>query len=812
MQRIVWIPVARLLLPMCVLLPTSLLVPTRLFADRPNVVVILADDLGWGDPQCYNAESKIPTPAIDRLAREGMKFVDAHTPSAVCTPTRYGLLTGRYCWRTRLKSSVLDGFSPPLIEPQRLTIASFLKHHGYATACVGKWHLGMQWTRIDGSRETDDRGSNGFRGGENIDFDKPISGGPLAVGFDHFFGIAASLDMPPYAWIVDDRCSPTPTSSVPTAKDTIFLNQTGGVADPDFRLDGVLPRLKQHANDWIRSHHRAHPDQPFFLYLPLNSPHLPVAPSAAFQGKSKAGIYGDFVVETDDCVGSVLETLAEIGQDQNTLVIFTSDNGGLWHAWDPVERDDLDHYKPTPRAQYTRQFGHQSNSYLRGTKADIWEGGHRVPLLIRLPNRVVAGKTCDQVVEINDLFATVAGIVGIPLPAGAGEDSRDLTPLLEGQNGPIREFAIHHSIRGEFAIRMGDWKYIPSRGSAGFSTPRKIQPRPGHPAGQLYDLGASTSETQNVWNENPNVVARMSIALGDVVQPLDRQRIRFTSTADGTEQEAVLILPEFAESDARPVPMVVSLHSWSGDLDQRNVLERLVHDKGWIYLFPNFRGVNRTPAACGSGLAQQDVLDAVDWVVEHHHADKSRVYLTGSSGGGHMTMMMAARAPERWKAASAWVGISDLAAWHRRHQGSKYGDMMEACCGGAPGDSPEVDSQYAARSPLTYLSSAVQVPLDIAAGIHDGHEGSVPVRHSIDAFNEIAKANGDVTVAETEIEQLSRRNGRLKSPQPGDVGFDPSFGREHYLRRQSGNSRLTIFEGGHEGIGEAVMAWFESHR
>ncbi len=793
------------------LLGLLLVVPVIASADRVNVVIVLADDLGWGDPQCYNANSKIPTPGIDRLAREGMRFTDAHTPSAVCTPTRYGLLTGRYCWRSRLKSGVLDGFSPPLIEPRRVTIASLLKQQGYATACIGKWHLGMQWTRKDGSLETEDRGEKGFRPGDDIDFSKSHSGGPLSVGFDHFFGIAASLDMPPYCWIIDDRCSQIPTSSVPTAKDTIFLNQTGGVAGPDFTLDGVLPRLEQHATDWIRKQHRARPDQPFFLYLPLNSPHLPVAPSESFKGKSGAGDYGDFVVETDHCVSSVLDTLAEIGQDTNTLVLFTSDNGGLWHCWDPVEADDVAHYKPTPRGKYTRQFDHQSNAHLRGTKADIWEGGHRVPFLVRWPQQVPAGKVCDQLVELNDALATIASAVGIPLPASAAEDSRDLMPLLQGGQEPVRDFAIHHSLRGEFAIRKGQWKLIASRGSGGFSTPRSLTPPAGKPAGQLYDLSADPSETHNLWGTKPDMVNQLSIALGDVVDPLPRRLIRFTSTADGSEQDAILILPESAGSSNKPIPIVVSLHSWSADMNQRNALERLVHERGWIYLFPNFRGVNQTPQACGSLLAQQDILDAVDWVSDHHNVDSSRVYLTGSSGGGHMTLLMAARYPKRWRAASAWVGISDLAAWHQRHQGTKYGDMLEKCAEGAPGDSPEVDVQYAARSPLTYLASAKQVAIDIAAGVHDGHTGSVPIRHSIEGFNEIAKSNGNVPVSEQEIQQISRQDGRLESPGVGDTGFDPSFGRDYYLRRRAGSARLTIFEGGHEGIAPAAMAWFEDH-
>ncbi|MFK8110657.1 MAG: sulfatase-like hydrolase/transferase [Rubripirellula sp.] len=778
-------------------------------AEQPNIVIILADDLGWGDPQCYNADSKIATPNMNRLAAEGIKFTAAHTPSSVCTPTRYGLLTGRYCWRSRLKSSVLDGFSPPLIESSRVTIASFLKQQGYSTACIGKWHLGMQWTRRDGAPESDDRAAKGFRSGDTIDFSKPITGGPLAVGFDHFFGISASLDMPPYCWIKDDRCWPPPTTVVPTARDTIFLNQTGGAADPAFQIDEVLPELKDHAVSWLKSQRGS--SKPFFLYLPLNSPHLPVAPSEPFRGKSGAGDYGDFVMETDDCVGAVLSALSEIEQDENTLVLFTSDNGGLWHQWDPSEADDVQSYRPTPRGKYTKQFGHQSNARLRGTKADIWEGGHRVPFMVRWPGKVAAGQTCDQVIELNDVLATIAHVTQTPLPEGAGQDSRDFHRLLEGSKKPVRRFAIHHSLRGEFAIRQGNWKLIRNRGSGGFSLPRKLVAKEREPRGQLYDLAQDPSETQNRWNENPQLVDRMTIALGDVVDPLPREKVQFISTADQSLQEAILIQPDSATEQKTLVPMVVSLHSWSADLNQRNVLEQLVHERGWIYLFPNFRGVNQTPAACGSALAQQDILDAVDWAIEHRGADPDCVFLTGTSGGGHMTMMMSARNPKRWRAASAWVGISDLASWYEKHQGSKYGNMLESVCGGTPTSSPKSAAEYKLRSPLGYLAAAGNVALDLSAGVHDGHTGSVPVRHSIDAFNEIAKANHTATVSQSEIEQLMRPNGRLEAPISGDEGFDRSFGRDYYMRRTSDKARLTIFEGGHEGIGTATMRWFEKH-
>ena len=304
-----------------------------------------------------------------------------------------------------------------------------------------------------------------------------------------------------------------------------------------------------------------------------------------------------------------------------------------------------------------------------------------------------------------------------------------------------------------------------------------------------------------------------------------RSKISFTSSYDGSLQAAYLTQPNqpqtnhstSAESatpapDAPLMPLVVSLHSWSGDLEQRNVdLEQRVAERGWFCLQPNFRGVNEHPLACASLAAQQDILDAIDWVQQKHAIDPQRIYLTGESGGGHMTLMMAARYPERWTAASAWVGISDLAAWHAKHAEGRYGAMVRACCGGAPGDNPQVDEQYSLRSPLTFMTSAKDVAIDISAGIHDGHLGSVPIRHSLDAFNLIAEANQSPVISEQEISQLSRRDGRLNKPGKSDLGFDPTFAREFYLRRHANRARVTIFEGGHEGIASATMAWFDAH-
>lgn len=291
----------------------------------------------------------------------------------------------------------------------------------------------------------------------------------------------------------------------------------------------------------------------------------------------------------------------------------------------------------------------------------------------------------------------------------------------------------------------------------------------------------------------------------------ERSKILVKSTIDGTMQPSYLILPD-DYSPKEPAPLLVALHSWSRDFEYRATeLEKAANDHGWIFLFPNFRGANDYPDACGSLKAQQDILDAVAWVKSKHAVNGKRIYLTGNSGGGHMTMLMAGAHPEVWAAASAWVGISDLKAWHELHEGDKYGKMIRAACGGKPGQSEAIDEQYRLRSPITHIHRAAKIPLDIAAGIHDGHTGSVPVSHALLAFNKIASATGDENITEAEIEQLLRKNGRLNKPKPSDEVIDASFGRAIYLRRYAGNSRVTIFEGGHEGIVSAAIAWLKKH-
>ncbi|BDC48283.1 arylsulfatase [Bryobacterales bacterium F-183] len=476
---------------------------------RPNIVLILADDLGYGDVSCNNPRSRISTPFVDQIAAQGMRFTDAHTPSAVCTPTRYGLMTGRYAWRGALKDNVLDGFDPPLIERNRTTIAALLQKNGYETACIGKWHLGMQWTDKSGNpygRPTPP-GKGEFRPGNEVDLTKPTTGGPNNVGFDYYYGIAASLDMSPYCFIENNRAVLQGGAAVSTKAaegEPLFRNEREGVGSSDFTVEGVIPRLTQKAVDFIRKPRPA--NKPYFLYVPLTSPHMPVVPNRDVEGTSKAGKYGDFVVEMDRTVGRILDA---VGDKSNTIVIFTSDNGGLFHSWTPEETDDKAAYKPTPRGQEVAKYGHQGNADLRGTKADIWEGGHRVPFVVRWPGKIKPGSVSPALLGLTDMYATLAQIAGAKVPQGYAEDSISQVDVLTGKAKQARTSIIHHSMRGVFALREGNWKYVPSRGSGGFSSPQQVKAE----GGQLYNLATDPRETTNLYATNRKKAHEMDAKL-----------------------------------------------------------------------------------------------------------------------------------------------------------------------------------------------------------------------------------------------------------------------------------------------------------
>jgi arylsulfatase A len=459
-----------------ILLTSLLLVGAVQAADvpKPNIVLILCDDLGYGDVHCLNPNRcKIATPQIDKMAAEGMTFTDAHSSSSVCTPTRYAIMTGRYNWRTKLQSGVLNGYSEPLIAQDRLTVPAMLKQQGYTTACIGKWHLGL-----------------------GIPKDEPspvITEGPTSRGFDSFFGISASLDMPPFAFIDNDRF----TEPLTTTKKWL----RSGPAAESFEAIDVLPTLTQKAVEFISA--QAKTDKPFFLYMPLNSPHTPIVPSKAWQGKSSVGAYGDFVMETDWALGEVLAALDQAGIASNTLVIFTSDNG-CSKAAGILE---------------LQQQGHYPSGDLRGSKADIFDGGHRIPFIARWPDQTKAGSRCEQTVLQLDLLATWADIAGIKLPENAGEDSVSILPLLRGQDQtPSRSAVVHHSINGSFAIRQGKWKLEICADSGGWSdpTPNSAEAKE-LPDTQLYDLSTDLAESNNLQDEHPEEVARLTQLLEEIV-------------------------------------------------------------------------------------------------------------------------------------------------------------------------------------------------------------------------------------------------------------------------------------------------------
>ncbi|HVM48738.1 MAG TPA: arylsulfatase [Candidatus Acidoferrum sp.] len=449
-------------------------------ATPPNIVYILADDLGYGDVHALNPERcKIATPNLDSLRAQGMAFTDCHASSSLCTPSRYSILTGRYDWRTRLQHGVFNGESEPLIAPARLTVAQFLKQHGYVTAAMGKWHLGMRYDKKD--------------------FSQPITDGPLQHGFDHFFGILASLDMPPYVFVEDGHFTAIPSA---TREFPSFMYGTNAVrgptrlgrAAPDFQAEDVLPKLTARAMDYISA--RGRDQKPFFLYLALPSPHTPLVPTKEWQGKSCLGPYGDYVMETDWSVGQVLKALHGAGLDDNTLVCFASDNGCA----------------PYIGVHKLEAMGHYPSAQFRGYKRDIWDGGHRIPFLVRWPAKIKPNSHSDQIVCLADLLATCADILQAKLPDTAGEDSVSLVPALLGSDKqPLHEAVVNHSGgNGRFALRQGAWKLELCPGSGGSGKPGDAQAlKQGLPPIQLYNMRDDVGEKVNIQGQNALLITNM---------------------------------------------------------------------------------------------------------------------------------------------------------------------------------------------------------------------------------------------------------------------------------------------------------------
>ena len=473
-------------------------------ATQPNIVFILADDLGYGDVGCYNAQSKVATPNLDRMAREGMRFTDAHSPSTVCTPTRYSVMTGRMAFRLNYAGVFTGVGGPCLISKDRLTLPGMLREQGYETAMFGKWHIGMSFLDKNGEAIN----ANGLDAVKRVDYSRAVPDAPTHRGFDHFFGtVCCPTTDWLYAFMDGDRIPVPPTKLVDKSKlpthEWSFDCRPGLVA-PDFDLEEVDMVFLQKSLEFLDRHAEKKPDKPFFLFHSLQAVHLPSFPGKDFQGKTSAGPHGDFIFEFDHVVGQLLEKLNSLGLDENTLVIVTSDNG------------------PEVGTVINMRGMHQHDGARpwRGMKRDNWEGGHRVPMIARWPGKIEAGATADQTVCLTDVMATCASIVDVDLPNDAAEDSFNILPVLLGQtNEEVRDFTLHQTISLALSIRKGDWKYLDHSGSGGnnysrgnlkqFDLPNSAPNAPG----QLYNLKTDPGETTNLYNERPEIVKDLKAQL-----------------------------------------------------------------------------------------------------------------------------------------------------------------------------------------------------------------------------------------------------------------------------------------------------------
>lgn len=482
---------------------------TNSFAQKPNIIYILADDLGIGDVSVYNSNGKIQTPNIDKLAKNGVRFTDAHTTSSVCTPTRYSIMTGRYNWRTPLKKGVLHGYDTPLIDPKRETVASFLQKQGYETGIVGKWHLGWDWGNIEA-------------GEKNMNFATKVQNGPNDRGFDYSFCIPASLDMPPYAYVENGFCTTIPKDTCLGRKGIELFR--AGISAPDFQPEEVLGKFTEKAIGFIDQH--AKKSKPFFLYFPLAAPHTPILPIGKFVGKSKVSPYGDFVLMVDDVVKQVTEALKKNGIYENTIIVFASDNGFANAA-------DL-------KAQLGK--GHNPSMIYRGLKTDIFEGGHRVPFIVSWGGKLNRGKVSKQLVCTTDFFRTTAELTAAKIDDNVAEDSFSFLSEITGKstNYAKREVVIHHSSNGYFAIRRGDWKLIMCAHSGGNSKPKEdSQEAKSLPPIQLYNLKDDFAENKNVYDKHPELVKELTDLLTKYVKD-GRSTKGLTQSNDGLTHWAQL--------------------------------------------------------------------------------------------------------------------------------------------------------------------------------------------------------------------------------------------------------------------------------
>ena len=474
-------------------------------ARNPNILVILADDLGYGDVGCYNPQSKVPTPHLDRLAREGMRFTDAHSPSTVCTPTRYSLLTGQMAFRINYRSVFAGVGGPCLIKDNQLSLPQMLRARGYATALMGKWHVGLSFLDKAGQRIT----QGGVEGVQLIDYSRAIPDAPIHRGFDRFFGTACcpATDFL-YAFIDGDRIPVPPTGMLDKSKlpkHPYANDNRPGMIAPDYDLEEVDLVFLRKSREFLEAHVKQSPGKPFFLLHSMHAAHLPSFAAKQFRGSTKAGPHGDFIHELDFIVGELMATLAKLGVADNTLVIFTSDNG--------PETTSVIHMRA--------DHGHDGARPWRGVKRDNWEGGHRVPFIARWKGNIAPGSTSTQTICLTDLMATCAAITGTTLPDNAAEDSFNLLPVLLGKDGgrPVRDYTLHQTISLALAIRQGPWKYLDHRGSGGngydkgelqrFALPDAAPTAPG----QLYHLATDPGETNNLYFKEPEMMAKLKSLL-----------------------------------------------------------------------------------------------------------------------------------------------------------------------------------------------------------------------------------------------------------------------------------------------------------
>ncbi|MEO1614728.1 MAG: arylsulfatase [Planctomycetota bacterium] len=478
-----------LCLALAIALSSSLLAKAD---SAPNVIFVMADDLGIGDLSATNPDGKIKTPHLQKMANEGITFLDAHSPSAVCTPTRYGVMTGRYNWRSRLAKGVLSGTSDHLIPAERATVAHLLREAGYHTQMIGKWHLGWDWTRT-------------AQKPKQIDFTKPVKNGPDINGFDGYYGHCGSLDMPPYVWVDTGKCTAIPVREEGvTKKEDRYGWYRKGPISPDFNIPEVLPHLFEKAMTHVSSRAAdAKAGKPFFLYLPLPAPHTPIVPVEPFKDASGLNPYADFVMQVDHHMGQLFKTLQENGLDENTLVFFTSDNG----------------CSPEANFELLKERGHDPSAGYRGHKADIYEGGHRVPLIVRWPKGIKPGQKTTALCCLTDLYATLRDLTGQEKETLGGEDSFSLVPVFAGEPTTGRVSLVSHSVSGMFAIRKGDWKLCLSAGSAGWSAPREpVAKKQKLPPMQLYNLKSDRGEQNNLIQDHPGKVKELLELLAEKVE------------------------------------------------------------------------------------------------------------------------------------------------------------------------------------------------------------------------------------------------------------------------------------------------------